>query len=123
MTTQSPTPSSKPAILIVEDDPNLRIGLQDNLQDEGYEVAAAASAAEADTLLRSRTFDLLILDVMLPGEDGYSLCRRLRVSRSSSTTRMFGCGWAMLTFLSVIRGKRRSFFVSGCFWWPSGNRG
>ncbi|HLL04277.1 MAG TPA: response regulator transcription factor [Myxococcaceae bacterium] len=88
MTTQSPTPSALPSILIVEDDPNLRLGLQDNLQDEGYEVATAASAPEADALLRSRTFDLLILDVMLPGEDGYSLCRRLRAAGLRSMVMM-----------------------------------
>jgi DNA-binding response OmpR family regulator len=88
MTTQSPAAPAQPSILIVEDDPNLRVGLQDNLQDEGYDVAAAANAAEADTLLRSRTFDLLILDVMLPGEDGYSLCRRLRASGLRSMVMM-----------------------------------
>ena len=68
------------SILVVEDDANLRIGLRDNLQDEGYEVAVATHAREAEPLLRERSFDLLILDVMLPGEDGYSFCRRLRAS-------------------------------------------
>jgi DNA-binding response OmpR family regulator len=87
MTTQSP-PSTRPSILIVEDDANLRIGLQDNLQDEGYDVAAAANAREADVLLRQRDFDLLILDVMLPGEDGYSLCRRLRAGGLQSMVMM-----------------------------------
>jgi DNA-binding response OmpR family regulator len=82
MTASSPAPSPtpRPSILVVEDDATLRLALQDNLQDEGYEVAAAASAREAEPLLRERTFDLLILDVMLPGEDGYTLCRRLRTA-------------------------------------------
>jgi DNA-binding response OmpR family regulator len=78
MSTQSPPAPSRPSLLVVEDDANLRIGLQDNLQDEGYDVAVASSAQEAETFLRQRDFDLLILDVMLPGEDGYSFCRRLR---------------------------------------------
>ncbi|ADO72687.1 response regulator transcription factor [Stigmatella aurantiaca] len=78
MTLSPPAPVPRPSILIVEDDANLRLGLQDNLQDEGYEVATAASTAEADALLREREFELLILDVMLPGEDGYAFCRRLR---------------------------------------------
>jgi DNA-binding response OmpR family regulator len=69
-----------PSLLIVEDDANLRLGLCDNLRDEGYEVVVAASAREAEPLLRERSFDLLLLDVMLPGEDGYAFCRRLRAS-------------------------------------------
>jgi DNA-binding response OmpR family regulator len=78
MTTATPAPSTRPSILIVEDDAHLRIGLRDNLLDEGYDVAEAPSARDAEPLLAQREFNLLILDVMLPGEDGYSLCRRLR---------------------------------------------
>jgi DNA-binding response OmpR family regulator len=88
MTTQSPPPSTRPSILIVEDDANLRIGLRDNLVDDGYDVAAASNAREADSLLRGRDFDLLILDVMLPGEDGYSICRRLRAEGLQSMVMM-----------------------------------
>jgi DNA-binding response OmpR family regulator len=78
MTTATPATTSRPSVLIVEDDAHLRIGLRDNLQDEGYAVSEAPSARDAEPLLRERQFDLLILDVMLPGEDGYSFCRRLR---------------------------------------------
>ncbi|XXF80756.1 response regulator transcription factor [Myxococcaceae bacterium GXIMD 01537] len=78
MTTQNPPPSTQPTILIVEDDAILRLTLRDNLRDEGYDVSVAASAREAEPLLKGRAFDLLLLDVMLPGEDGYTLCRRLR---------------------------------------------
>jgi DNA-binding response OmpR family regulator len=88
MTTQSPPASTRPSILIVEDDANLRIGLRDNLLDEGYDVAAASNAREAETLLHGRSFDLLLLDVMLPGEDGYSLCRRLRAGGLRSMVMM-----------------------------------
>jgi DNA-binding response OmpR family regulator len=80
--------TARPAILVVEDDANLRLALRDNLQDEGYEVAVAASAREADPLLRARRFELLILDVMLPGEDGYALCRRLRAEGVDSMVLM-----------------------------------
>lgn len=87
--TLPPSPaSSRPSVLIVEDDANLRLGLQDNLQDEGYDVAVAASTSEADARLRERSFDLLILDVMLPGEDGYSFCRRLRAGGLKSMVMM-----------------------------------
>jgi DNA-binding response OmpR family regulator len=78
MTTATPNPTTRPSILIVEDDAHLRIGLRDNLLDEGYVVSEAPSARDAEPLLREREFDLLILDVMLPGEDGYTFCRRLR---------------------------------------------
>jgi DNA-binding response OmpR family regulator len=88
MTTQSPPPSTQPTVLIVEDDPHLRLALRDNLRDEGYDVTEAASAREADPLLKGRTYDLLILDVMLPGEDGYRFCRRLRASGVQSMVMM-----------------------------------
>lgn len=88
MTTQSPPPTTQPTLLIVEDDPHLRLALRDNLRDEGYDVTEASSTREADALLKGRTFDLLILDVMLPGEDGYSFCRRLRASGVQSMVMM-----------------------------------
>ncbi|HSP77492.1 MAG TPA: response regulator transcription factor [Myxococcaceae bacterium] len=80
MNAPSTPPPARSSILIVEDDANLRLALRDNLQDEGYEVAVATHAREAESLLRERSFELLILDVMLPGEDGYTFCRRLRAS-------------------------------------------
>ena len=79
---------SGPQILIVEDDSNLRLTLTDNLQDEGYEVHGAASAKEAQALLAQRSFDLLILDVMLPDGDGYSLCKQLRAQGVKSMVLM-----------------------------------
>jgi DNA-binding response OmpR family regulator len=65
-------------ILIVEDDENLRLGLQDNLEDEGYSVRVAADVQSALELVGRERFRLLILDIMLPDGDGYSLCTRLR---------------------------------------------
>jgi DNA-binding response OmpR family regulator len=79
---------SSPSILIVEDDTNLRLTLTDNLQDEGYAVFGAASAKEAQAMLAQRAFDLLILDVMLPDGDGYSLCRQLRTQGVKSMVLM-----------------------------------
>jgi DNA-binding response OmpR family regulator len=87
MTTQTP-PSTRPTILIVEDDANLRLGLRDNLTDEGFDVTEAPSAKEAAPYLKAQSFDLLILDVMLPGEDGYSFCRRLRAEGVKSMVLM-----------------------------------
>lgn len=65
-------------ILIVEDDENLRVGLCDNLENEGYRVHVARTGEEAERELRERRFHLVLLDVMLPDTDGYTLCRDMR---------------------------------------------
>jgi DNA-binding response OmpR family regulator len=65
-------------ILLVEDDESLRVTLADVLRDEGYSVAAAANVDAARSLLRSARFDVIILDVMLPDGDGYSLCAEIK---------------------------------------------
>jgi DNA-binding response OmpR family regulator len=65
-------------VLIVEDDENLRLALQDNLEAEGYAVRTAATAAEARRVLDLETFDVLVLDIMLPDADGYRLCGEVR---------------------------------------------
>ena len=65
-------------IMIVEDDREIRSLLADFLQREGYETVCAEDGAALDrTLARTRP-DLIVLDIMLPGEDGLSICRRLR---------------------------------------------
>lgn len=69
---------SKGRILIVEDDENLRIALEDNLDDEGYTVTAVATVRDARKELRRRETDLVILDIMLPDGDGYGLCKEIR---------------------------------------------
>ncbi len=65
-------------ILLVEDDESLRLTLADELRDNGYSVATAASVAAAESFLASASFDVVILDVMLPDGDGYTLCASLR---------------------------------------------
>lgn len=65
-------------VLLVEDDENLRLTLGDNLEDEGYEITLAETGEVALRALSERGFDLLILDIMLPGVDGYTLCSRIR---------------------------------------------
>ena len=79
----SPT-SNQPKILIVEDDENLRIALCDNLEDEGYSVRTAADGESALAAVKESAFDLIILDIMLPDIDGYTLCKRFRDARLSS---------------------------------------
>ncbi|MGB9610125.1 MAG: response regulator, partial [Bryobacteraceae bacterium] len=67
-------------ILIVEDDRRLAALLQRCLREEGYQTAAAADGATAWSMCQAAAFDLVILDLMLPGLDGMELLRRLRAS-------------------------------------------
>lgn len=67
-------------ILIVEDDENLRLALADNLEDEGHTVATAASVAETTAALAADDPDLIVLDIMLPDGDGYSICKTYRAN-------------------------------------------
>lgn len=66
-------------ILVVEDDPRLRERLARYLTTEGFRVTAAGDAAEARSRLRSINPDLMVLDVMMPGESGLELTQSLRV--------------------------------------------
>lgn len=65
-------------VLVVEDDSSLRLALTDNLEDEGYSVVAAATLSAARAAVTKQSFDVIVLDLMLPDGDGYSLCRELR---------------------------------------------
>ncbi len=68
-------------ILVVEDDPMLRDGLTDLLSGAGHEVEAVADGAAGAHRGREQTYDLVILDLMLPRLDGIEVCRRLRTVR------------------------------------------
>ena len=67
-------------ILVVDDDKRLRDLLQRYLGEQGFVVKTAENAEMMDKLLNRDSFDLIVLDLMLPGEDGLSICRRLRSS-------------------------------------------
>jgi two-component system, OmpR family, phosphate regulon response regulator OmpR len=68
----------EPHILVVDDDARLCALLRQFLSDQGFRVTTASDAAEARARLEGFAFDLLILDVMLPGEDGIALTRAIR---------------------------------------------
>lgn len=70
--------SDKPHILVVDDDDRLRALLKRFLSEQDFMVSAAANAAEARRLLALFTFDLIILDVMMPGETGLELLASIR---------------------------------------------
>ena len=65
-------------VLIVEDDPDLAFGLQDDLKTEGYEVELVRDGLTASRRAQEERWDLILLDVMLPGRDGFEVCRDLR---------------------------------------------
>jgi DNA-binding response OmpR family regulator len=65
-------------ILVVEDEPPIALGLEDDLKLEGYEVEVARDGETASRRAREQSFDLIILDVMLPQKDGFEVCRELR---------------------------------------------
>ena len=65
-------------LLVVDDDKRLRELLERYLGEQGFVVRSAEDAAAMDRELAHEAFDLVVLDLMLPGEDGLSICRRLR---------------------------------------------
>jgi DNA-binding response OmpR family regulator len=65
-------------ILVVEDEPGIALGLEDDLRMEGYDVEVVADGAVACRRARETPVDLILLDVMLPGKDGFEVCRDLR---------------------------------------------
>lgn len=68
------------SLLIVEDEASIREPLARYFESNKFRVKAAADAAEARALLAAHAFDLVIADIMMPGEDGLSLCRHIRAT-------------------------------------------
>jgi two-component system phosphate regulon response regulator OmpR len=77
-----PPADDAPHLLVVDDDRRIRDLLSRYLSSEGYRVTTAETAAAARAKLASLSFDLLILDVMMPGETGYEFARSIRQSSS-----------------------------------------
>jgi two-component system alkaline phosphatase synthesis response regulator PhoP len=75
-------------ILIVEDEPGLVLTLTDRLESEGYAVDSAREGGEALKKAAEGLYDVILLDVMLPGKSGFDVCRELR-GRGSSTPILF----------------------------------
>ena len=68
-------------ILVVDDEPDIALGLRLDLQDEGHHVEVAGDGVVALVRAREPGWDLIVLDVMLPGKDGFEVCRDLRRAR------------------------------------------
>ncbi len=80
---QSEYPGDLPHILVVDDDRRLRELLRRYLAENGFRVTAAEDAGDARAKLQNLAFDLLVLDVMMPGENGIDLTRSLRAARET----------------------------------------
>ena len=74
----APRPKTAARVLLVEDDPNIRELVELHLQLEGLTVVSKSEGNDALALARSDTFELIVLDLMLPGLDGVTLCRAIR---------------------------------------------
>jgi two-component system OmpR family response regulator len=65
-------------ILIIDDDKEIRRSLAEYLRRRGFRASVAADGKEMDRMLATSSVDLIVLDVMMPGEDGFAICRRLQ---------------------------------------------
>ena len=76
-------PTARMKILVVDDDLRLRDLLNRYLSGQGFAVAVAQDATAMDKLLARERYDLIVLDLMMPGEDGLAVCRRLRSAKDA----------------------------------------
>ena len=108
-------------ILIVEDHQALREVMVEHLESQGHRVAGAAHADEMDTLLLQDKFDLLVLDLQLPGENGISIAQRLKRSQPGLYIIMMTARTSEADQVKVSRGVGCSrlldpFILTLCAW-------
>jgi len=65
-------------ILVIEDEERILMGLEDNLRIEGYQVSSATDGLKGFSMAKDQSFDLIILDIMLPKMNGFEVCKQLR---------------------------------------------
>jgi DNA-binding response OmpR family regulator len=80
--------NSRPRVLIVDDEPNIVLSLQFLLSREGYEIDIARDGESALEIAARNPPDLVVLDLMLPGLDGYEVCRRLRAAPATAAAKI-----------------------------------
>jgi len=86
------TPQIPGRIVVVDDDPGIRDVVHDFLTRHGYDVETAADAAGLNRALARGHVDLVVLDVMLPGEDGLAVCKRLAASEGPAVIMLSAMG-------------------------------
>ena len=91
-------------VLLVEDDIEILTMLTEMLLENGFQVVATETAKEMDRSLRQQSFDLIVLDAMLPGEDGFSICRRLRAGSSTPIIMLTALGEDIDRILGIELG-------------------
>ena len=83
---------SSPHILVVDDDARIRSMLRRYLLDEGFDVSDVADGTAMRAVLRDKPADLVLLDLMMPGEDGFSLARHIRQNSATPIIMLTGKG-------------------------------
>jgi DNA-binding response OmpR family regulator len=71
-------------LLVVDDEPSMVMGLKDNLEFEGYSVETASDGTSALNSIRTNSFDLVVMDVMMPGLSGFDVCKTLRAENNAT---------------------------------------
>ena len=90
-------------IFIIEDERGMQLALQDRLVSEGYEVAVEGNGIKGEERAQSEVFSLIILDVMLPGRDGFQICQNLRAASVQTPILMLT---ARNTTIDTVMGLR-----------------
>jgi DNA-binding response OmpR family regulator len=83
---KAPKSKPRPVILVAEDEEDILELVVFDLEDEGYDVLVARDGEEAVAMVRDRHPDLVLLDVAMPGLDGYEVTRRIRADAATSGT-------------------------------------
>ena len=87
-----PAPDALARVLMVDDDPGIRDAVSDFLRKHGYAVETAADGPEMEAVLSRNSIDLIVLDIMLPGEDGLAICRRMSGGESPAIIMLSALG-------------------------------
>lgn len=95
-------------ILLVDDEPNILIALEFLMQKEGYTVATAKDGKEALDTLQNFTADVVILDVMMPGMDGFEVAKKIREDTNLSNTQII-----FLTAKGTKEDRRKGYKSGG----------
>ena len=100
----------KPTILLAEDEEHLQDAIKLNLELEGYAVVLAKNGAEALVKFKENECNLLVLDVMMPELDGFSVCQKVRETNSEVPI-------LFLTARNAAEDKIKGFTIGGMFAW------
>jgi two-component system alkaline phosphatase synthesis response regulator PhoP len=95
-------------ILVVDDEPDIVYVVREMLRRRGYKVVGANSGEEALRKVRTEKPDLILLDIMMPGIDGWETCKRIKEGKDTKDILV-----AMLTVMDSEMNKEKSFQFSG----------